>query len=99
MLSAADSCSIEESDDEEEASEDEDEGWEDIEVNADHPIPEDRWTAFVYGDSGTEWKEPFRYKDNLPPYYMAQVSLMHILTQHKTNDLGLFNRVMKWVWH
>ena len=97
-----------ESSDEEEEEEGEDdddedeEGWEDIpEDGCNHQStePENKWTAFVYGDSGIDWKEPFRFKDNLPPYYMAQVSLMYILSQHKTNDLNIFDRIMQWVGH
>ena len=86
-----------ESDGDEEADEGE---WEDVEEgDTKHPVYDERWTAFVYGDKGSEFREPFRYRNNLPPYYMAQVSLMYILSQHKTNDLGIFDRIMNWVFH
>ena len=65
---------------------------------------EEKWTAFLIGDGirdgGTsEWTPTFQYKDNLPPYYIALVSLLHLLSQHKTNDLNIFDRIVQWVSH
>ena len=65
---------------------------------------EDKWTGFLVGDGvrdggSSEWSQSFEYKDNLPPYYIALASLLHILSQHKGNDLKMFDRIIEWVGH
>ena len=58
-----------------------------------------RWAKFCHGDgfeSGGGTKR-YEYKNNLPPYYIAQVSLLKFLSQHRGNDLKLFDRLMHWV--
>ena len=98
-----------ESDNEEPEEDDEEKGWEDVpdstvddlearlfKIKINHNR---RWAKLRYGDgyqSGGHTK-PFEYKNNLPPYYIAQVSLMKILSQHRGNDLKLFDRLMHWV--
>lgn len=49
---------------------------------------------------GSKWKEPFRYKEgSLPLHYIAQISLLKILSDHRDNDLTLFDRITEWVYH
>lgn len=60
-----------------------------------------KWAEFRLGDgydTNGHYK-PFHYQNNLPPYYIAQVSLLKILSQHRGNDLKLFDRIMNWVGH
>ncbi len=69
-------------------------------VSPPKPSIENKWIAFAVGSGGgSEFKEPFVYNDNLPPYYVAQISLMKILSEHKENDIGIFDRIMDWVCH
>ena len=65
---------------------------------------DEKWSAFLVGDGvcdggSSEWSQSFKYKDNLPPYYIALSSLLHILSQHKGNDLKIFDRIVEWVGH
>ena len=78
-------------DDEEEDNDNDDSQWIDID---DKEHVEDKWTCFIYGDSGSDWPEPHKYHNNLPPYYVMQIHLMRLLDQHKTNDLSMFDRLM-----
>ena len=85
---------------------DEDEaGWEDIEEDHENMRteewnkPDPRWDNFRHGYGGVKFHEPYKYRNNLPPYYIAQLSLMHILSKHRNNDLSLFDRIMGWVGH
>ena len=82
-----------------------DEGWEDIDEEGEEggrhesKFSDSRWDDLRCGYGGTKFKKPYRYKNNLPSYYVAQLSLMHILSNHRNNDLSLFDRVMDWVCH
>ena len=60
-----------------------------------------KWAHFRKGQGrGTKWKEPFRYcQGSLPMHYVAQISLLKILSEHRDNDLGIFDRIMDWVLH
>ena len=91
--------------------EEEDELWEDIDettvddirdrlnnIKIEHNM---KWANYRLAD-GFDSKghyQPFQYKNNLPPYYIAQVSLLKILSQHRGNDLKLFDRIMNWAGH
>ena len=84
--------------------EDDADEWEDMDEDEEGSLspettPEQKWTAFIYGDTGTDWTPPFKYKGNLPSYYKMQAHLMLLLSQHKTNDLSMFDRIMKWAEH
>lgn len=71
----------------------------------------ERWIKYKEGDGlviqkdhagrtsleGNVEEDNFTYKNNLPPYIIAQISLLKILSQHKGNDLKLFDRIMAWV--
>ena len=43
--------------------------------------------------------DAFVYKNDLPPYYIAAISLMKILSEHRGTDLSLFDRIFHWVGH
>ena len=99
-------CTDEEDEDEES---DEEDNWEDIEDSTVDNLKERlhkikvqhnrRWAKFRMGDGfdkkGT--KRPFKYNGGLDDYYVAQISLLKILSQHRENDLKLFDRIMNWV--
>jgi len=90
-------------------SEEEEDDWEDIEEstvddlrNKLHQIRIDhnrKWADFRLGDGydSKGQRKPIKYNDNMPKYYIAQVSLLKILSQHRGNDLKLFDRIMNWV--
>ena len=70
-----------------------------------HAISErykDRWAKFCKGDGyvhgDDHFFKPFTYNDNLEPLQIAKISLLKILSQHKGNDLKLFDRIMTWVF-
>lgn len=42
-----------------------------------------------------EWQA--QRNDDIPPFYVAQISLMKILSESSGNDLKLFDRIMDWV--
>ena len=65
-----------------------------------------KWKDYVEGDGvvqnedGTfdsSFASPFVYRNNLPPYIIAQVSLMKILSQSRSKTLTLFDRIIEWV--
>ena len=89
----------------------EDELWEDIDestvddirdcldkIKLEHNM---KWANYRLADGfdSNGHYQPFQYKNNLPPYYIAQVSLLKILSQHRDNDLKLFDRIMNWAGH
>ena len=98
-------------DDESESESEEEEEWEDVDepISSDEEIMERlrniklrhsrRWAKYRNGDGYVRGgnKKPYEYKGNLPPYYIAQVSLLKILSQHRGQDLKLFDRIMHWV--
>ena len=49
-----------------------------------------------YKQGNNEFESQFQYGDNLPPYYIAQLSLMKILSQHRRINAGLFDRILQW---
>ena len=95
------------SSDDDDEDDDEDDAWEDVgdwcggDEEEDETVErDDRWIPLRYGHGrGFRWNKPFEYKGNLPPLYIAQISLLKILSEHKGNDLGLFDRIMAWACH
>ena len=100
----------EDEDEEEEEEDEEDDEWEDIDddtediqqrlrnIKLNHNR---RWSKFRMADGYVRGgsAKPFKYGGNLPMIYIAQVSLLKILSQHRGNDLKLFDRIMNWVEH
>ena len=60
----------------------------------------EKWAEYISGDGyeqgNEEFERPYEYKNNLPPYYIAQLSLMKILSQHRRVNAGLFDRILQW---
>jgi len=64
-----------------------------------------RWKDYVEKDGivqgedfvDASFAKQFVYRDNLPPFMIAQVSLMKLLSMTRSKTLTLFDRIIEWV--